>query len=573
MALEVTGHVQTRFIEVATLLHLIDPVRGEPVDHGLGLEGNETELPRDCLLKRKFLDSFALVCAVRKDGDTVSAAAMEERMPEGTVIRVASNHGLSESTLSEIRDMAIILNEIAIETFEKRDRESELLAKIVHLDSARITYYLKVIYGATRITEQTIFGLKSKMADCLCCPSDDKALTAFLEWLKRLSIVQAMPLDSEPNSLIALVRWALQAKQTYISFLRLAFFPGGKRPPAWIYAIFKLGRYAIAAKALIQLALEFPGLFNPMIVEPVSAPPKRRFKCPEVGAPLTSVLRRIVGGHEIDTASRLARVWDVLDAESHFRKTCTLDLWVHAEVQLVSFYDHHPERKPAFRFVGVTTDHRIFRRYKAMTINLSKDMEEIAKQDLNSRLGVRRSIPPDSTAGVSLSGLIGMDSSGRENAGHTQAYRATGVPAIEQPDTIVPHHLTTALNPASQHEEVPQVSGSTKDSPVQSWTSITPIVFHIARIDNANKQDIVAITDIVDPVNGNPSWKRLVEILATGGEFGVDYTEGEDFLMVGVEEPIRVATERQFMAFVTFLRNSMVTNTKVSVHKYAEMPR
>lgn len=493
--------------------------------------------------------------------------------------------------------------------FEKRDRESELLAKIVHLDSARITYYLKVIYGATRITEQTIFGLKSKMADCLCCPSDDKALTAFLEWLKRLSIVQAMPLDSEPNSLIALVRWALQAKQTYISFLRLAFFPGGKRPPAWIYAIFKLGRYAIAAKALIQLALEFPGLFNPMIVEPVSAPPKRRFKCPEVGAPLTSVLRRIVGGHEIDTASRLARVWDVLDAESHFRKTCTLDLWVHAEVQLVSFYDHHPERKPAFRFVGVSkkscflcekflfshphtltvsschrklyltwrpppaTDHRIFRRYKAMTINLSKDMEEIAKQDLNSRLGVRRSIPPDSTAGVSLSGLIGMDSSGRENAGHTQAYRATGVPAIEQPDTIVPHHLTTALNPASQHEEVPQVSGSTKDSPVQSWTSITPIVFHIARIDNANKQDIVAITDIVDPVNGNPSWKRLVEILATGGEFGVDYTEGEDFLMVGVEEPIRVATERQFMACVTFLRNSMVTNTKVSVHKYAEMPR
>lgn len=126
MALEVTGHVQTRFIEVATLLHLIDPVRGEPVDHGLGLEGNETELPRDCLLKRKFLDSFALVCAVRKDGDTVSAAAMEERMPEGTVIRVASNHGLSESTLSEIRDMAIILNEIAIES------EYLLMAKSLH---------------------------------------------------------------------------------------------------------------------------------------------------------------------------------------------------------------------------------------------------------------------------------------------------------------------------------------------------------------------------------------------------------------------------------------------------------
>lgn len=111
--IEITGNVQSRFIQAAVLLHLLDPVRGEPTTHGLDRDMNEFELNRERLLKRKFLDSFALVCATKKDGDTVSAASLEEGLPEGTVIRVASNHGVTKATLCGLRELVSILNAVA----------------------------------------------------------------------------------------------------------------------------------------------------------------------------------------------------------------------------------------------------------------------------------------------------------------------------------------------------------------------------------------------------------------------------------------------------------------------------
>ena len=61
---------------------------------------------------RKFLNSFALICAIKKDGDSVSAAYIEEGAPQGTIIRVASNSGVSKKTLSELRELVAILNSI-----------------------------------------------------------------------------------------------------------------------------------------------------------------------------------------------------------------------------------------------------------------------------------------------------------------------------------------------------------------------------------------------------------------------------------------------------------------------------
>jgi hypothetical protein len=111
--LEITGNVRDRFIQAAVLLYMLDPLRGEPTGYGLDQDPYEIESPRERMLKRKFLDSFALVCAIRKDGDSVSAACIEEGLPEGTIIRVASNSGVREETLNQVRDIVDILNHIA----------------------------------------------------------------------------------------------------------------------------------------------------------------------------------------------------------------------------------------------------------------------------------------------------------------------------------------------------------------------------------------------------------------------------------------------------------------------------
>jgi hypothetical protein len=111
--LEITGKLRDRFIQAAVLLCIIDPVRGDSSTHGLDHDIHEIETPQERLLKKKFLDSFALLCAIRKDGASVSAACMEEGAPEGTVIRIASNAGVNQNTLSQLRCIVDVLNEVA----------------------------------------------------------------------------------------------------------------------------------------------------------------------------------------------------------------------------------------------------------------------------------------------------------------------------------------------------------------------------------------------------------------------------------------------------------------------------
>ena len=108
----ITGNVRNRFIQAAVLLRMLDPVRGEPTIHGLDQDPHEIGIPRERLLKRKFLDSFALICAVKKDGDSVSAACMEEGAPQGTIVRIASNSGVAGRTLSQLRELVDVLNRI-----------------------------------------------------------------------------------------------------------------------------------------------------------------------------------------------------------------------------------------------------------------------------------------------------------------------------------------------------------------------------------------------------------------------------------------------------------------------------
>ena len=112
---EITGNTRDRFVQAATLLCLLDPVRGEPTAYGLDQDAPDLQAPKEQVLKRKFLDSFALICATRQDGDAVSAACLEEGEPEGTVVRIASNAGVSEETLTQLQSILGLLSSISNE--------------------------------------------------------------------------------------------------------------------------------------------------------------------------------------------------------------------------------------------------------------------------------------------------------------------------------------------------------------------------------------------------------------------------------------------------------------------------
>lgn len=111
--MEITGNVQDRFVQITALLYLMNPVRGEATEHGLDQDSNEIGSNPENVLKRKFLDSFALISSTKRDGDYVSAACLEEGFPEGTVVRVASNTGVNEHTMKALREIVAILNDVA----------------------------------------------------------------------------------------------------------------------------------------------------------------------------------------------------------------------------------------------------------------------------------------------------------------------------------------------------------------------------------------------------------------------------------------------------------------------------
>lgn len=112
-ALEITGNLRDRFVQAAVLLQTLGPVHEESAElHTLDQDFSQYEIGADHenFLKQRFLDSFALICSTEKDSARVSAACLEEGSPEGTIIRVASNGGVTEHTLRELRDLVDVLN-------------------------------------------------------------------------------------------------------------------------------------------------------------------------------------------------------------------------------------------------------------------------------------------------------------------------------------------------------------------------------------------------------------------------------------------------------------------------------
>jgi len=290
-----------------------------------------------------------------------------------------SNSGVSERTLSQLRALVEVLNSVAsggmlfpvcvvgcklsywtdhalspvLNTFEG---ETEILERIIRLDIAKNRYYLKDIRTAKDVLAEHVSAVELRIIEASSSASHvtHPALQQFREWLEELFTIRDMPPDPEPETLVPHIRWAQKAKKYYLEFLKIAFLTKVQPLPRWVRMILKLGRYGIASRAFVQLAAEFPGLLNPLVVEAVQAPLKTLFTISEVEMPLTCVLRRAVGGRVEEYLPRLASVWGIADAELHFRRACLLDLAVHAEIQLVNFCEHNKECKPSLRFIGVS---------------------------------------------------------------------------------------------------------------------------------------------------------------------------------------------------------------------------
>ncbi|KJF60364.1 uncharacterized protein CIMG_10488 [Coccidioides immitis RS] len=174
----------------------------------------------------------------------------------------------------------------------------------------------------------------------------------FLSWLDSIARMDGLDRFPQPELLAHYIKLARDVKHNYLELLNAAFSTDTIRCPKWIPIIFKLGQYGIAPRAFIQLAIEFPGLFNPMIVNAIAAPAKVPLQRGDVSLGLA--LQRLVGENQSRYVSCLTQVWGGTDPEAHFRHQCPDALAIHAEMQLAGFYDLRVERTPSFWFIGVS---------------------------------------------------------------------------------------------------------------------------------------------------------------------------------------------------------------------------
>jgi len=509
-------------------------------------------------------------------------------------------------------------------------REGEVLINIVQLDMPKIRMYVQNLRKSEVITSGTMSDLKARLIKELSS-NNLVALHDFLSWFDKFYYFHTLQSDSENEErsiLLKYVMWAQKAKKVYRNYLRAAFSRGDQTLPRWVYIIFKLGRYGVAAKALVQTASELPQLFNPISVEALNAPPKSRFTLQDTDLPLTCVLRRLGEIKPDEMVPRLASIWNHHDAETYFRKSCSVDLTTHAELQMISFYDHNPQLMPRLRFIGVSkkacylclqfltahpeafsvsschqkiylswipppaTTAKIYKGYKAITTDMSKKMEAIARQDLITRFGLRRyPVPADSTAGVSLSGLTeskslevtaseDLDYIEIDPVGFTdnEGLPDTGPSRYAAPDKVTDSSTSTrSVSPAYSIPSSQKIGAGEanfrRSGPEIPWqinqASLSSMVFYFPYL-RGDRQDIIMLGTVLDPHTSSPSWSKLLELLNQDLSFGPVFRDS-DFMIVN--DQIRVHNERQFVACVQYLFNSRVSNSEVKICDESSIPQ
>lgn len=267
--------------------------------------------------------------------------------------------------------------------------------------------------------------------------SDDAGEVKFRQWICNLPLLSSLDSGSDCADLIHHIKWASEARWVYSEQLESFLAPQNEELPVWLKTIYKLGRYQTAAKTMVKLAIKQPAVFTGIHIEPVQAPERTRFSLGKEQLPLLNVLKKITKTNAEELKERLSQIWLTKDPELRFRQACRIENTVHAEMQLLSFYDHDPSFTPRLLFMGTSkkacylchefmsrhplaismsaTHQKLYptwmpapcssavrKKHKVLLWEFSRHLEQVTARDLETRLGIRRPNTMDSTAGPSL---------------------------------------------------------------------------------------------------------------------------------------------------------------------------
>ncbi|KAF4503071.1 hypothetical protein FAGAP_625 [Fusarium agapanthi] len=446
----VTGDTLDRFVLHSTLLRLIDPVRSKPTRSTLD-ENPDGSFLGAWQLQQKFLDSFALICSTSSSGaKTATAVCLEIHDKIGNILRLARNHGLTPEDQAGLERVLQVLQEVSrkgMRSFENQmnlinmacdtekpspQAETEILQLVAELDKGRI------LPIAERIEKRGIHRVLQKAQPGV--PYSQLQSERFKVWLGNC------PFTASPSRIqnwtcattVKFIHWAAEARWHYAEQLRTLLKLDESHSKAWLDNLHKVARYHSAIKSMVKFAMKEPGMFVNIAIRPINAPQQRRFKVPNYEAPLLAIVRTLIGKDTNSTMEKLEKHLGTHDVEARLRRACPPMLTLHAEMQIVVFYESNPGLAPHLRLIGTSKKacflcdkylrqhplrlqasachQKIYPSWmpppyynvpgnstKLPFINLSRDIERLTRQDLKAALTAPPRPPNyDSTAGPSL---------------------------------------------------------------------------------------------------------------------------------------------------------------------------
>ncbi|KAJ3546327.1 hypothetical protein NM208_g2061 [Fusarium decemcellulare] len=429
---QIGGADLKRFVVQSALLSLIDPVRGEPTRSSLD-ENPDGNIPGGQQLKQKFLDSFALICSTTSSGsETASAVCLEQHAPAGAILRVARNHGLTPKDLAGLEETA----DVASDTEKSsKQAEPEILRLVVELDRGRI------LSIAERVEKRGIRSSLQQAGSKLLAGQtkpETRAEPGFGSWLEACPFTAASFQACSPATMVMLIDWASQARWRYSEQLQILLGSDQSQKPPWLDSLHKIARYWSAIKSMVKFAAKEPEVFVGIHIRDVKPPNSRSFTLSNEKTPLLAAIKSLVKEDSGMIMEQLEKHLGTQDVEVRLRRACRLSLTLHAEMQIVVFYEGNPDSTPRMPFIGTSKKacflcHRyllqhslrlqvsachqkiypswmpppyypIPGRFKSTPfLKLSKEIEQLTKRELNTALNApRRPRNYDSTAGPSL---------------------------------------------------------------------------------------------------------------------------------------------------------------------------
>ncbi|KAH7176010.1 hypothetical protein EDB81DRAFT_771712 [Dactylonectria macrodidyma] len=432
---QIGGADLKRFVVLSALLKLIDPVRGEPTRTSLD-ENPDGDISGGLQLKQKFLDSFALICSTSSSGaETASAVCLEQHAAAGAILRVARNRGLTPTDLAGLEKVLQVLRVVARKEKSSTQAEPEILRLVVEMDRGRILSLAEKVekHGIRTFVREA----QSRLLAGQVKP-ETWAEPGLRLWLENCPFKATSLQTWSPATMAMLIDWASQARWLYSEQLQSLLRLGGTQKPPWLDSLHKIARYHSAIKSMVKLAAKQPEALVGIHIQEVKAPDSRPFSLSNEKAPLLAAVKRLVKEDSGMIMEQLEKRLGTQDVEAQLRKACRLNLTLHAEMQIVVFYEGNPSSAPRMPFIGTSKkacflcheyllQHPLGLQVSACHqkiyptwmpppyypspgqfkstpfVKLSKNIEQLTKRDLKTALTApRRPRNQDSTAGPSL---------------------------------------------------------------------------------------------------------------------------------------------------------------------------